>query len=249
MAKNGTRERLEAGVQIGDFRIEQRLGAGGVESGDGLTVYRPSILVGDSRTGQTSQFGGFYQFVRMFSILKQEYGADDNGESTYIPLRIPGRPDDPQNFVPVDFAAGVWRRPSSALRIASSAWPSAFCSRTGFVLRGFSPSAADGGPACGAPFVESAGASCPGPSASAAPCWFSISIVATEPTASPGDTPIIATPCVARPWMEMPSTRVRRTMPSREITISSCEPFTMRAATPGPVLSSPLNVSTPLPPR
>ena len=30
MAKNGTRERLEAGVQIGDFRIEQRLGAGGM---------------------------------------------------------------------------------------------------------------------------------------------------------------------------------------------------------------------------
>ncbi len=30
MAKNGTRERLEAGVQIGDFRIEKRLGAGGM---------------------------------------------------------------------------------------------------------------------------------------------------------------------------------------------------------------------------
>ena len=30
MGKTGTRECLEAGVQIGDFRIEHRLGAGGM---------------------------------------------------------------------------------------------------------------------------------------------------------------------------------------------------------------------------
>lgn len=69
-----------------------------------LTVYRPSFLIGDSTSGYTTQFGGFYQLARMVSLLKEEYGSD-NESSTYLPLRIPGRADDPQNFVPVDFAA------------------------------------------------------------------------------------------------------------------------------------------------
>lgn len=77
------------------------------EPGNILTVYRPSLLVGDSSTGYTSQFGGFYQFARMVSILKEQYRDGSNGSSTYIPLRIPGRPDDPQNFVPVDFVSRI----------------------------------------------------------------------------------------------------------------------------------------------
>ena len=90
---------------------------------------------------------------------------------------------------------------------------------------------------------------CVGPSAVAAPCSGSISIVATEPTLSPSPTLITATPCVDRPWIEMPSILVRSTMPSLEITISSCESLTIRAATTGPVPSLTLNVITPLPPR
>jgi len=31
----------------------------------------------------------------------------DNGELTYVPLRIPGRPDECPNLVPVDFAAAA----------------------------------------------------------------------------------------------------------------------------------------------
>jgi nucleoside-diphosphate-sugar epimerase len=84
-----------------------------------LTVFRPSFLVGDSQTGYTTQFAGFYQFARLVSVLKNQF-SDSNGESsnngatangvksangakTYIPLRIPGRPNDPQNIIPVDF--------------------------------------------------------------------------------------------------------------------------------------------------
>lgn len=79
----------------------------GAEAGHALTVYRPSFLVGDSQSGYTSQYGGFYQLARMVSLIKQEYGAKDNGSSTYIPLRIPGSPEEPQNLVPVDFASRV----------------------------------------------------------------------------------------------------------------------------------------------
>jgi len=77
------------------------------ESGRKLTIFRPSFLVGDSQTGYTTQFAGFYQFARLVSVLKNQYHDPNNGAKTYIPLRIPGRPDDPQNIVPVDFVAGI----------------------------------------------------------------------------------------------------------------------------------------------
>jgi nucleoside-diphosphate-sugar epimerase len=70
-----------------------------------LTVYRPSFLAGDSETGYTCQFAGFYQFARLVSVLKRQYFDPNNGEKTYIPLRIPGRPKDRQNIVSVDFVS------------------------------------------------------------------------------------------------------------------------------------------------
>ncbi len=73
--------------------------------GQSLTVYRPSFLIGDSETGYTCQFAGFYQFARLVSVLKRQYVDPESGEKTYIPLRIPGRPEDRQNIVPVDFAS------------------------------------------------------------------------------------------------------------------------------------------------
>jgi len=79
----------------------------GQEAGNTLTVFRPSFLVGDSETGYTTQFAGFYQFARLVSVLKQQYRTSDNGESTYIPLRIPGRPEDRQNVVSVNYVSRV----------------------------------------------------------------------------------------------------------------------------------------------
>jgi len=72
-----------------------------------LTIYRPSFLVGDSTTGYTTQFGGMYQLAWLVSLLKKQYADSGNGEKTYVSLRIPGNPDDPQNLVPVDFVARV----------------------------------------------------------------------------------------------------------------------------------------------
>ncbi|UCD29817.1 MAG: SDR family oxidoreductase [Planctomycetota bacterium] len=72
-----------------------------------LTIYRPSLIIGDSETGYTTQFGGMYQLARLVSVLKNHYSKSSNGSRTYIPLRIPGRPKDPQNVVPVDFISQV----------------------------------------------------------------------------------------------------------------------------------------------
>ena len=62
-------------------------------------------MVGDSQTGYTTQFAGFYQFARLVGVLKERFFDPNNGKSTYIPLRIPGKPEDVQNVVPVDFVA------------------------------------------------------------------------------------------------------------------------------------------------
>ena len=75
------------------------------QPGNVLTIMRPSFLIGHSETGHTTQFGGFYQLARMIGILKDHYSNGNGDETTHVPLRIPGHPHDPQNFVPVDFAA------------------------------------------------------------------------------------------------------------------------------------------------
>ncbi|UUY02010.1 SDR family oxidoreductase [Svornostia abyssi] len=57
------------------------------------TVFRPGIVVGDSRTGETQKFDGPYFILRAISAFAR-YG---------MPLMKMGRADAPFNAVPVDF--------------------------------------------------------------------------------------------------------------------------------------------------
>jgi thioester reductase-like protein len=61
------------------------------------TVYRPSLIVGDSRTGQTTTFNGLYRFLELGTRLAA--GAVD------LPLRLPLRGDEPWDLVPVDWVS------------------------------------------------------------------------------------------------------------------------------------------------
>jgi thioester reductase-like protein len=54
------------------------------------TIYRPAIVVGDSRTGETQKFDGPYYMLRTISAVRG-------------PLAQIGRDDAPFNVVPVDF--------------------------------------------------------------------------------------------------------------------------------------------------
>jgi thioester reductase-like protein len=58
-----------------------------------VTIYRPAIVVGDSRTGETQKFDGPYFMLRVISL------ADRHG----LPLAQFGRSGAPFNVVPVDF--------------------------------------------------------------------------------------------------------------------------------------------------
>ena len=54
-----------------------------------VTIFRPSIVVGDSRTGEVSEFNVIYPFMKLFA----------HGILTVLPTR----PDNSFNIVPIDF--------------------------------------------------------------------------------------------------------------------------------------------------
>src|SRR5437588_62080 len=57
------------------------------------TIYRPAIVVGDSRSGETEKFDGPYYILRTISRVVQRGG----------PIAQMGSDDSPFNVVPVDF--------------------------------------------------------------------------------------------------------------------------------------------------
>jgi nucleoside-diphosphate-sugar epimerase/predicted lipid carrier protein YhbT len=77
-------------------------------SGLRLTVYRPAILVGDSRTGHTSSYDGLYRFLGLAARLAEAASPSAGrapGTRRPFPLRLPLGGDEPGNLVPVDWAA------------------------------------------------------------------------------------------------------------------------------------------------
>lgn len=69
-----------------------------------LTVYRPSILVGDSETGHTTSFYSLYQYLRFTWVLSQMADRDADGRWHY-PVRLNFTGDEELNVVPVDWVA------------------------------------------------------------------------------------------------------------------------------------------------
>ncbi|MDI6760833.1 MAG: SDR family oxidoreductase [Candidatus Brocadiaceae bacterium] len=87
-----------------------------------FTVYRPSIIVGDSETGHTQCYKGFYAFARALFLIKERFlkrHVGHSGEASRgtvcrvptkvtpveIPMRVFGVPDALINLVPVDYVA------------------------------------------------------------------------------------------------------------------------------------------------
>lgn len=67
------------------------------------TIYRPSVIVGDSATGYTSTYHGFYRFLELADRLSRSAGAGRR----VLPLRLPFTGDERRNLVPVDWVAEV----------------------------------------------------------------------------------------------------------------------------------------------
>ncbi len=74
---------------------------------DCLTVYRPSIVVGDSKTGYTSTFHGFYAVLKLAHTMVQRLPlGSTSGRQLLNFLGLTGQ--ERKNFVPVDWVADVF---------------------------------------------------------------------------------------------------------------------------------------------
>jgi thioester reductase-like protein len=70
------------------------------------TIYRPSVIVGDSRTGFTSRYHGFYRF---FDLAARMAEPDRDG-ARCLPLRLPFHGGEARNLVPVDWVSAAITR-------------------------------------------------------------------------------------------------------------------------------------------
>lgn len=68
--------------------------------GISATIYRPSVIVGDSRTGYTSSFVGFYRFLELANRL-----ANLEKGQRRLPVRVRLQGDESCDLVPVDWVS------------------------------------------------------------------------------------------------------------------------------------------------
>ena len=116
---------LEAGQTFRNAYEESKCRAESLvrsEHADGriiATVYRPSIVIGHSRTGRATHFHGVYAFIRgLWSAVARLRRRGHAKDVAHLPLRILGREHTTLNFVPIDYVvngmAAIAQRDSSA---------------------------------------------------------------------------------------------------------------------------------------
>jgi thioester reductase-like protein len=76
---------------------------------DRLTVYRPGIIVGDSRTGYTATYHGLYLYFRWVWLFSKALPRDPDGRY-HAPLRMNYHGTESCHIVPVDWVARVIAR-------------------------------------------------------------------------------------------------------------------------------------------
>jgi hypothetical protein len=69
-------------------------------------VYRPSIIVGDSRTGYTATYHGLYPYLQ-FPWLLSRFAPRDADGRWHAPVRLNLTGDERRNLVPIDWVSAV----------------------------------------------------------------------------------------------------------------------------------------------
>ena len=69
------------------------------------TIYRPGIIVGDSKTGVTCKFDNLYLFVKVLFNIKNSFIKHKSEDLNGVTIRVPGDPDALINLVPIDYVA------------------------------------------------------------------------------------------------------------------------------------------------
>ncbi len=97
--------RFVTDYELSKWQAEEFLLNWAARSGRRLTILRPALVVGDSTTGFTTQYGGFYQVARVVEMMAEFFSDQRRTGELCLPLRIAADPSGSQNFVPVDYVA------------------------------------------------------------------------------------------------------------------------------------------------
>ena len=71
-----------------------------------LTVYRPVVITGDSKTGYTSTYHGTYLYMKLARLLAQYTDPDEHG-AHHVPIRWGLTGDESRNITPVDWNSEI----------------------------------------------------------------------------------------------------------------------------------------------
>lgn len=100
---------LDLGQDLGNVYEASKLAAEKIVRGAGKlgrrTFYRPGSIVGDSRTGFTTSYHGFYLPLQLAYTMCSRIPPEEMGDRFFAALGLRG--DEGKNFVPVDWVAHV----------------------------------------------------------------------------------------------------------------------------------------------
>lgn len=91
------------------------------EYGLETTIYRPAVIVGDSHSGETLTFNGFYNIAKIFILIKRlvsrrikdnpekfrRAGIYIEGDTLHFPLKFPCARHSTVNLVPIDYTVNT----------------------------------------------------------------------------------------------------------------------------------------------
>ena len=69
------------------------------------TIFRPGVIVGDSKTGATCKFDNLYLFVKVLLNIKNSFIKSKSEDLNDTTIRVPGDPDALINLVTIDYVA------------------------------------------------------------------------------------------------------------------------------------------------
>lgn len=80
-----------------------------IDFADHVTVYRPAVISGDSRTGYTNTYHGIYLYLRLMAMMIPAIPLEADGKrNTPIRLRMTGQ--ERRNIIPVEWVSAVMVR-------------------------------------------------------------------------------------------------------------------------------------------
>lgn len=80
-----------------------------IDFADHVTVYRPAVIAGDSRTGYTSTYHGIYLYLRLLALMIPTIPPDANG-NRHTPIRLEMTGEERRNIIPVEWVSAVMTR-------------------------------------------------------------------------------------------------------------------------------------------